>query len=181
MNTQSVNISLYQKGDVSLEDIYKRYKSCFIRYAVRVMSDEFYAEDVVQDVFTELFRQTNYYVSEVVALKYIYTAVYNRCVDLLRHRQTIQRYEKSCIVEHKKQKAEKEYNNLQTIELLMIVEYQIEKLSPKCREIFVMKYRDEYSNPKISHTLGLSLRTVENQIYIARNVLRKYVNLYLCS
>lgn len=181
MNTQSVNISLYQKGDVSLEDIYKRYKSYFIRYVVRTMSDEFYAEDVVQDVFMGLFQQSNYFVSEAAALKYIYTAVYNRCIDLLRHRQTIQRYEKNCIAEHEKQMVQKECNNLQTIELLMIVEYQIEKLPPKCREIFIMKYRGEYSNPKISHALGLSLRTVENQVYIARNILRKYVNLYLCS
>lgn len=48
MNTQSVNTSLYQKGDISLERIYGKYRNSFIRYAGKVLSDEFYAEDVVQ-------------------------------------------------------------------------------------------------------------------------------------
>ena len=51
MNTQSIDISLYQKGDIALEDIYKKFKNCFMRYAGKVLSSEFYAEDVVQDVF----------------------------------------------------------------------------------------------------------------------------------
>lgn len=33
MNTQSIDISLYQKGDIALEDIYKKFKNCFMRYA----------------------------------------------------------------------------------------------------------------------------------------------------
>lgn len=49
MNTQSIDISLYQKGDIALEDIYKKFKNCFMRYAGKVLSSEFYAEDVVQD------------------------------------------------------------------------------------------------------------------------------------
>lgn len=44
-----------------------------------------------------------------------------------------------------------------------------------------MKSRKSLSNSEISDLLGLSLRTVENQVYIARNVLRKYVDYYLCS
>ena len=43
-----------------------------MRYAGKVLSSEFYAEDVVQDVFIGLFQQTNYFVSEAAALKYIY-------------------------------------------------------------------------------------------------------------
>ena len=83
MNTQSVNTSLYQKGDISLERIYGKYRNSFIRYAGKVLSDEFYAEDVVQDVFTGLFQQTNYFVSEMAALKCIYIAIYNRSIDML--------------------------------------------------------------------------------------------------
>ena len=38
MNTQSIDISLYQKGDIALEDIYKKFKNCFMRYAGKVLS-----------------------------------------------------------------------------------------------------------------------------------------------
>lgn len=181
MNTQSANISLYQKGNISLEDIYKKYKSYFMRYAVRVMSDEFYAEDVVQDVFIGLFQQSNYFVSEAAALKYVYTAIYNRCVDLLRHRQIAERYEETCEEKKKREVYSDERNELLTKEFLMIVENKIDALPPKCKQIFIMKYRKEFSNPDISDALKLSLKTVENQIYIARGVLRKYMDIYLCS
>ena len=94
MNTQSVNTSLYQKGDISLEEnLWKNIGISFIRYAGKVLSDEFYAEDVVQDVFTGLFQQTNYFVSEMAALKCIYITIYNRSIDMLRHKQIVQHYE----------------------------------------------------------------------------------------
>ena len=181
MNTQSVNTSLYQKGDISLERIYGKYRNSFIRYAGKVLSDEFYAEDVVQDVFIGLFQQTNYFVSEAAALKYIYAAIYNRCIDLVRHRQIAQRYEEIYSNEKNRVVHINGYNDLLAKEFFVIVEKRINSLPPKCKQIFVMKSRKSLSNSEISNLLGLSLRTVENQVYIARNVLRKYIDSYLCS
>ena len=170
MNTQSVNTSLYQKGDISLERIYGKYRNSFIRYAGKVLSDEFYAEDVVQDVFTGLFQQTNYFVSEMAALKCIYIAIYNRSIDMLRHKQIVQHYETAHSDKKREEVSIGEYNELLTKEFFIIVE-----------QIFVMKSRKSLSNSEISNLLGLSLRTVENQVYIARNVLQKYIDSYLCS
>lgn len=87
-----------------------------------MLSDEFYAEDVVQDVFTGLFRQTNYFVSEAVALKYIYTAIYNRCIDLIRRKQIIQRYETVYGDKRREEVRVDEYNALLVKELFIIVE-----------------------------------------------------------
>lgn len=180
MNTQFIDSNPFQKGNIFLEDIYRKYKERFIRYADKVLSDGFYAEDVVQDVFMGLFQQTIYFVSEAAAMKYIYIAVYNRCVDLIRHRQTIQQYETVCR-DKKEEVCIDRCNELITREFLILVENRIDTLPPKCKQIFIMKSRKELSNPEISNLLGLSLRTVENQVYIARNILRKYVDSYLCS
>ena len=181
MNTQSIDISLYQKGDIALEDIYKKFKNCFMRYAGKVLSSEFYAEDVVQDVFIGLFQQTNYFVSEAAALKYIYAAIYNRCIDLVRHRQIAQRYEEIYSNEKNRVVHINGYNDLLAKEFFVIVEKRINSRPPKCKQIFIMKFQKEFSNPEISRNLGLSLRTIENQLYIARGVLRKQTDRYLCS
>lgn len=165
MNTQSIDISLYQKGDIALEDIYKKFKNCFMRYAGKVLSSEFYAEDVVQDVFIGLFQQTNYFVSEAAALKYIYAAIYNRCIDLVRHRQIAQRYEEIYSNEKNRVVHINGYNDLLAKEFFVIVEKRINSLPPKCKQIFIMKFQKEFSNPEISRNLGLSLRTIENQLY----------------
>ena len=181
MNTQSVDINLYQKKNISLEDIYRRFKNCFTLYASKVLSDDFYAEDVVQDVFTGLFQQTNYFVSEAAALKYIYTATYNRCIDLVRRRQIAQRYEETYSNENNRVVPINGYNDLLVKEFFVIVEKRINALPPKCKQIFIMKLKKNFSNSEISKNLGLSLRTVENQLYIARGVLRKQTDRYLCS
>ena len=164
MNTQSIDISLYQKGDIALEDIYKKFKNCFMRYAGKVLS-----------------QQTNYFVSEAAALKYIYAAIYNRCIDLVRHRQIAQRYEEIYSNEKNRVVHINGYNDLLAKEFFVIVEKRINSLPPKCKQIFIMKFQKEFSNPEISRNLGLSLRTIENQLYIARGVLRKQTDRYLCS
>ena len=114
-------------------------------------------------------------------MKYIYKALYNRCIDFIRHKQIEQHYEEVSGNDFISALNRDGHNTLLTKEFFVIVENRIKGIPPKCKQIFVMKYKNEYSNPEISEKLGLSIRTVENQIYIARNVLREYVDSYLCS
>lgn len=181
MNTPIITNDNSPAGSTSLVDIYQNYQTSFIRYADKIMNEGFFAEDIVQDVFITLLQQTNYFVSEGVALKYIYKAIYNRCIDLIRRKQIVLHYEESCIEEARTDLYKEEVDDILTKEFTMIVEKKIKNLPPKCKQIFVMKYKSEYSNPEISAKLGLSIRTVENQMYIARNALRRQVDNYLRS
>lgn len=179
MNTQ-MNIDRGAiKKQLCFEELYRRNKSNLIRYAIKYLSDGFYAEDVVQDVFMGVFQQNYCFVSEIVALRFLYTGVRHRCIDLLRNKQISMNYENTYKVEAGI--ANDRYDNLQLKELFWTVENKISSLPPKCKQIFVLKYRNERSNPEISQLLGLSVRTVENQVYIARNILREYLKTYLCS
>lgn len=180
MNTLSTNTDYYSEKRFSLENIYEKYYDYLVRYAEKIIGGNLYVEDIVQDVFINMLQQNNYFVSEGAILRYIYKAVYNRCIDFTRHKQIEQHYEE---VADSSQRTlnDAEHNVLLTKEFFIIVGKQINSLPHKCKQIFLMKYENEYSNPEISEKLGLSVRTVENQVYIARNALRKYVDSYLCS
>lgn len=54
-----------------------------------------------------------------------------------------------------------------------------DKLPDKCRNIFILSRIEGKSNPEIAELLGLSVRTVENQIYRALKVLKKNLKNYL--
>ena len=159
-----------------LEKLYMRNRIQLIRYATS-MIDNFYAEDVVQDVFTTLLQQNYHFISEMIALRFLYASVHHRCIDLLRNNQIVNNYKKS----YKQEEYISQCDTLLTKEFFLTIESRIAILPSKCKQVFILKYRDERNNPEISQLLGLSVRTVENQVYIARNILRKHLNTYLIS
>ena len=52
-------------------------------------------------------------------------------------------------------------------------------LPERCRMIFILSRMEGYTNPEIAKILGLSIRTVENQIYRALKILRAKLENYL--
>ena len=52
----------------------------------------------------------------------------------------------------------------------------IDELPEKCREIFLMSKRDGYSNEEIADELGISIKTVKNQMTKAFSRLREALN-----
>ncbi|MCD8165728.1 MAG: RNA polymerase sigma-70 factor [Bacteroides sp.] len=162
------------------EKVYSRYYPNFVSFACHLTGSNLHAEDIVQDVFETLCKHSSVFVSEQALLKYIYRSIYNRGIDLIRHRHICNRYEENVLEEEKRKILLPVYDILYK-ELHGMVEKRIEALPPRCREIFIRKYREEQSNPEISKSLGLSVKTVENQVFIARVALKKYLDTYLCS
>jgi RNA polymerase sigma-70 factor (ECF subfamily) len=68
-------------------------------------------------------------------------------------------------------------------ELQVVVEKSLEKLPPRCREIFELSRFEGLKNQEIADKLGLSKRTVELQVSNAlkqlRNDLKDYLPLFL--
>ena len=61
-------------------------------------------------------------------------------------------------------------------EIQKIVEHD---LPEKCRQVFILSRVENLSNNEISKKLGLSSRTVENQVYRAIKILRKKLKNYM--
>ena len=59
----------------------------------------------------------------------------------------------------------------------------IDELPEKCREIFILSKEQNFKSIEIAEKLGLSVRTVDNQIYkavkIMRHAMREYALLLL--
>jgi len=146
-------------------------------YAAKLLHDDD-VEDVVQDVFVELWRRREQITEETHVRAFLFRAVYTHAVNVLKHRSVINRYSKEYLCIEKKRLAY--YNpasdttakHVENKELGRLIEEAIEELPDKRRQIFVMGYVHGISNKEIAEMMQISIRTVEVHIYKALKYLR---------
>lgn len=163
--------------DITYKVLFRKHYSNLIFYAKRIIGDE-EAEDVVQDVFFELWkRKENIELGDQIQA-FLYRAVYTRALNVLKHRSIKDGY--SAVMEEINQKRAAYYqpdNNdvikrIEDKELRKQIYDAINELPEKCKEVFKLSYLHDMKNMQIADVLGISVRTVEAQIYKALKYLR---------
>lgn len=71
--------------DITYKALFRKYYPNLIFYATRLVGDK-EAEDVVQDVFVELWRRKDSMVIGDQIQAFLYRAVYTRALNVLKHR-----------------------------------------------------------------------------------------------
>lgn len=180
---------LYNMNE-ELDDTYKAvFRQCYPKllfYATRLVGTE-EAEDVVQDVFVELWRRRDSVVIGEQILAFLYRSVYTKAINLLKH-QVIENNYSAAMIEIYERKLQ--YYQPDHAEVIKKIENQelrqeifeaINELPDKCKEVFKLSYLHDMKNKEIADTLGISLRTVEAHMYKALKFLRERLSHLLLS
>ena len=173
--------------DVTYKALFRKYYPSLIFYATRLIGEE-EAEDVVQDVFVELWRRKDSIEIGDQIQAFLYRAVYTRALNVLKHRNVEDGY--CAAMEEINQRRAEFYqpdNNevirrIEDRELRKEIYNAINELPDKCRMVFKLSYLHDMKNKEIADTMGVSLRTVEAHMYKALKLLRDklgYLNLML--
>lgn len=166
-----------QKGkEGAFAYIFKLYYGPLLNYAGRILKDTELANDLVQETFCYFYENREKLNVSTSLKSYLYKAVYNNCLDQLKHlkvennymNEKLQDFYFSKVI----QKPEAELA-LQNEELSKAVWEAIDKLPERCREIFVLSKIKGYTNKQISEQLNISIKTVEAQMSTAFAKLRK--------
>lgn len=173
--------------DLTYKSLFRRYYTNLLFYATRIVGEED-AEDVVQDVFVELWkRKDTMKVGEQIQA-FLYRAVYTRALNVLKHRDIVSGYEAVMLEIHKKRvefyqpDSNDVVKRIEDAELRRKLFDAINELPDKCRMVFKLSYLHDMKNKEIADTMGVSLRTVEAHMYKALKLLRDklgYLNLML--
>lgn len=139
---------------------------------MQYLHDRNAVEDLVQDFFVAFWVEAPRLQIKSSLKSYLFTAIKNRCLDSQKHQKVTEKYRSSILF------SANEVNNspdlyLAESELRQIVQKTMDKLSPRCREIFEMSRFRGLSNQEISDQLAISKRTVELQISNSLKILRK--------
>lgn len=155
------------------EFTFKLYYRPLCLYALHYVHDIDNAEDIVQDCFVAMIeRGGGDDISNVRS--YLYMAVRNRCLNHLRdaHEELSAKDVEGDISDEEAAEASLHEAQLWTA---------IDSLPEKCREVFLMSKQRGLKYREIAQELGISEKTVENQISKALKVLRGKVSDFFYS
>ncbi len=159
----------------AFEAIFQLYYSGLVVYADKILDDLKTSEDIVQSVFMKLWEDR--YSLHVQTLRsYLSKSVKNRCIDLIRNQKVVGKYRDYFQIEYQEKYTEDFYTYN---ELSKVIDQSLEKLPPRCREIFVMSRFQHLKTNEIADKLSLSKRTVETQISNALKIMRVELKDYL--
>ena len=169
-------ISKLKEGDVaSFDHIFKKYHRKVYYFANSYLKNREEAEDVVQDVFMNLWRHRDQINEHYIFSKYLFKITYNETCKRFRKRASDKRHLEeilqSASIEDDSTKLDIEYNNLvETKDLL------IRSLSERQKEVLRLSTEEHLTSEEISQKLNISKKTVENYLSAARAYLRKSLN-----
>lgn len=156
--------------------LFKTYYPVLFNYAGRIVHDPDSAQNIVQGIFCRFFENRKKIIIEGTLKSYLYKAVHNSCLDVLKHENVRNIYKDKVLLDFYSQEIvlppEGEMN-LHREEIRKAIEASINKLPERCRQIFVMSKIEEKTYQEIADELNISIKTIETQMRIALVKLRK--------
>jgi RNA polymerase sigma-70 factor (ECF subfamily) len=148
-------------NEISFESLFNAYCQKLINFSRRYVQEKDIAENIVQDVFVNLWinRSNLDYTKSIKS--YLFTAAKNNSYKHLRHLNVERSYSISKSQDTVEQNPQVD---IETNERSKLVNHEIEKLPDKCREIFVMSKFDKFKYSEIADILDISIKTVETQM-----------------
>ncbi|NJD23226.1 MAG: RNA polymerase sigma-70 factor [Melioribacter sp.] len=165
--------SIKNKDGLAFKEVFKRYWQKLYIYAFNVLRDKDLCEDIIQEVFTDLWMRKDR--SDITNLSaYLYKAVKFQIFKQFRQKKLIINHSEQFddfMSEHRVDELI-EYKELQNR-----VENLISELPEQRRIIFQLSRNEELSNKEIASKLNISLQTVKNQITTALKSIRKSIKI----
>ncbi len=134
------------------------------RIALKYLGNPSLARDVTQSSFVELYRFVPRYRPQGRFVSYLNRIVINQCRMVARSRDS----ERKALREYARQPVPKSTipeEQLLARERRRDVERALNRLSPKLREVLILRFTGELSYNEIAKTLELRLGTVKSRIF----------------
>jgi RNA polymerase sigma-70 factor (family 1) len=161
--------ALYQ----SFQQSFFRFYEPLCQYAFTLVKEEAACEDIVQDIFMRIWEKKQDLIGKQELQYYLYTAVRNNCLTFLE-KQRKNPTAHLLTDDIPDEEAVRPGEQVPETDLTGLLKHAFEQLPPKCREVFALSRLNGLSYQQISEVLGISIKTVENQVGKALKILRAY-------
>lgn len=147
------------------------------QFVTNLINSEEDANDITQDVFIAIWSTPRIWKDNLHPEGYIYNMAKYRAIDFVRHRNTEQEYLKRILKEWmEKDLMEPENDAIALLyykDICDLLKLLIADFPEQRKRIFLLSRFKHLSNQEIADKLGITIRTVEHQIYLALTELKK--------
>lgn len=164
-------LSVRNNDEHAFAMLFDRYWMRLYKTSFRYLKDSENSEEAVHDVFLSIWNRRHQLEIDSIP-NFLLTAIRYQVYNRMRAAKppltlTLNDLEMDYLPDHN----QSDYR-IKNQELLLELDEHLGKLPKRCQEIFYMSRMDHLSNQEIADRLGISKRTVENQITMALKHLR---------
>lgn len=149
---------------------YNKYAVALRYFAAKYLNEDTMIDDVVQDAFVDLWEKRADFQEENAVKAYLYKAVRNACLNLIRHRQVEDKYSRQLRTEG--EESELFLDRMLESEIFQALLDVFHELPPACKEVYQMSL-DGKSHEEIARTLNISVNTVKKHKNNANHYMRE--------
>ncbi|MEO9851317.1 MAG: RNA polymerase sigma-70 factor [Reichenbachiella sp.] len=168
-----LRLSNHDRG--AFEQIFRTYYADLCKFCMKYVRDEQVAEEVVQEVFINIWERRSNLTITTSIKSYLFTAIRNRSFNYLKL-QLPKEQKKVDLEGIGFLEADNREQEMIMDELRHHVHAAIEALPNKCQIIFNLSRNAGMTYKEIADELDISVKTVENQIGLALKKLRENLN-----
>jgi len=172
-------IDMLKKDDqLAFAEIYDRYKAPLFIHAYNLVKDEDEAKDILQQVFVNFWASRDQIINSPNFAGYLYKSVKNKFLTQMAHRDVESKYLSSladfatngeCLTDHR----------LREEQLWLIIDKELATLPVRMRLVFELSRKKHMSHKEIADELGITEKTVKNQINGTLKVLRTKLGFFV--
>ncbi len=171
-------LSLLKNEDqVALQYIYNQYWKKLYLSAFSITRDAAVCDDIVQEVLLQLWVRKDEIVINCLR-SYLFMAVRYKVLTYIKSAGNQKVFLEPGELE-KLGGIEELDDHLQVNEIQELLDLGISTLPERCQQVFVLSRKEYLSNREIAERMGISVKTVENQMTIALKQLRVFLVDYL--
>jgi RNA polymerase sigma-70 factor (ECF subfamily) len=157
------------QDQTAMAKLFDKYSRLVYSIALRVLREPALAEDVMQEVLLQVWRQPGGFVSQRGSLgAWLAVVARNRSIDVIRRRANLQPLEDMVLPEAKNMS-----RSVEDVHLMNQVRVVVEQLPSDQQNSLQMAYFDGLTHTEIAEKTGTPLGTVKTRIRTALMTVRK--------
>lgn len=175
MPTSSDDLLLFNAlllgSDQALTTLLHSYHNYLTVVASRYIRDRDIVQDVIHDVFTDLWQSHKQVELTCSVKSYLRGAVINKCLNHIRRQLTIPTTDGEMTEQVTSEASPLDMLDMQ--DLQVTIAQIVDRLPDKCREVYLLSRKEGKTHKEIAVLLATSTKTIENHITRALRDLRQ--------